>query len=259
MDNFIELTNLKKNYGKNTVVDIDNMKIPEESIYGLIGPNGAGKSTTMKMICGLTVKDEGIIRIAGEEFNDNNRLNMLKNIGSLIEGPAYYNNLTAYDNLDIVRELKGLKKTDIDDVIDIVGLKNNIKKRVKNYSLGMKQRLAIAMALMGFPKLIILDEPTNGLDPHAMEDIRNLIRNLPKKYGCTVMVSSHILDEIEKVADKIGIIGNGKMLYQGTISEFKSNYRGEIKFRTSDNNRATKILDNINFECDDEFIKIKYV
>lgn len=194
----MELNQVKKVFGEQTAVDLNNLKIEQGEIYGLIGPNGAGKSTIMKMICGLLTPTAGQINVAGSAMKENNRIAILKQIGSLIEEPAYYDNLTGYENLQILKELKNLTDQDVAEVLTIVHLTENKDKQVKYYSLGMKQRLGIAMAIMGHPKLIILDEPTNGLDPQAREEIRKLIRILPATFNTTVMISSHALDEIEK-------------------------------------------------------------
>ena len=175
----MELNQVKKVFGEQTAVDLNNLKIEQGEIYGLIGPNGAGKSTIMKMICGLLTPTAGQINVAGSAMKENNRIAILKQIGSLIEEPAYYDNLTGYENLQILKELKNLTDQDVAEVLTIVHLTENKDKQVKYYSLRMKQRLGIAMAIMGHPKLIILDEPTNGLDPQAREEIRKLIRILP--------------------------------------------------------------------------------
>ncbi len=253
----IELINVKKKYDKKTVVNINELSIGEKEIYGLIGPNGAGKSTIMKMICGLLENNGGDILIGNRPMNRKNRIELLKNIGSLIEEPSYYDNLTGYENLRIIKELKNLKESDIDKALEIVGLTANKNKLVKKYSLGMKQRLAIAIAIIGLPKIIILDEPTNGLDPKVKDEIRNLIKNLPKKYDTTVMVSSHDLDQIEKMVDKIGIIGNGHILYQGSIKDFKDMYSSNIYLRTSNNIEALNIINMGIIEND--LIKIPYL
>lgn len=192
----MELNQVKKVFGEQTAVDLNNLKIEQGEIYGLIGPNGAGKSTIMKMICGLLTPTAGQINVAGSAMKENNRIAILKQIGSLIEEPAYYDNLTGYENLQILKELKNLTDQDVAEVLTIVHLTENKDKQVKYYSLRMKQRLGIAMAIMGHPKLIILDEPTNGLDPQAREEIRKLIRILPATFNTTVMISSHALDEI---------------------------------------------------------------
>lgn len=253
----IELINVKKKYDKKTVVNINELSIGEKEIYGLIGPNGAGKSTIMKMICGLLENNGGDILIGNRPMNRKNRIELLKNIGSLIEEPSYYDNLTGYENLRIIKELKNLKESDIDKALEIVGLTANKNKLVKKYSLGMKQRLAIAIAIIGLPKIIILDEPTNGLDPKVKDEIRNLIKDLPKKYDTTVMVSSHDLDQIEKMVDKIGIIGNGHILYQGSIKDFKDMYSSNIYLRTSNNIEALNIINMGIIEND--LIKIPYL
>lgn len=239
----MELNQVKKVFGEQTAVDLNNLKIEQGEIYGLIGPNGAGKSTIMKMICGLLTPTAGQINVAGSAMKENNRIAILKQIGSLIEEPAYYDNLTGYENLQILKELKNLTDQDVAEVLTIVHLTENKDKQVKYYSLGMKQRLGIAMAIMGHPKLIILDEPTNGLDPQAREEIRKLIRILPATFNTTVMISSHALDEIEKMVTLIGIIGKGKLLYQGTVEQFKSQYSRSICLRTSDDMLAVSLLD----------------
>ncbi|EMC03345.1 hypothetical protein SMU68_03577 [Streptococcus mutans NFSM1] len=239
----MELNQVKKVFGEQTAVDLNNLKIEQGEIYGLIGPNGAGKSTIMKMICGLLTPTAGQINVAGSAMKENNRIAILKQIGSLIEEPAYYDNLTGYENLQILKELKNLTDQDVAEVLTIVHLTENKDKQVKYYSLRMKQRLGIAMAIMGHPKLIILDEPTNGLDPQAREEIRKLIRILPATFNTTVMISSHALDEIEKMVTLIGIIGKGKLLYQGTVEQFKSQYSRSICLRTSDDMLAVSLLD----------------
>lgn len=244
MNSIIKLENIEKKYGKKTVVDIEDLQIEKNSIFALIGPNGAGKSTSMKMICGLTSPSRGKIIINNKELKENNRIEILKNIGSLIEAPAFYENLSAYENLDIVRQYKDLDKSSINEVLSIVGLQNQNKKKAKEFSLGMKQRLAIAMALIGFPPILILDEPTNGLDPQAMAEIRNLIISLPERFDTSVMISSHALDEIEKMAQSIAIIGDGKIMYQGKIEDFKSSYHGQIRIQTNDNEKLLLLLKN---------------
>lgn len=242
MATMIELKHVKKVFGKQVAVDLSDLRLEQGEIYGLIGPNGAGKSTIMKMICGLLEPSSGQVTVAGVAMSEANRIGILKQIGSLIEEPAYYDNLTGLENMQILRELKGLTDQDVAEALAIVRLTDHQDKRVKYYSLGMKQRLGIAMAIMGRPKLIVLDEPTNGLDPQAREEIRKLIRSLPKKFQTTVMISSHALDEIEKMVTQIGIIGKGKLLYQGTISQFKSQHSGQICLKTSDDNKALALL-----------------
>ncbi len=242
MATMIELKDVKKVFGKQVAVDLSDLRLEQGEIYGLIGPNGAGKSSIMKMICGLLEPSSGQVTVAGVAMSEANRIGILKQIGSLIEEPAYYDNLTGLENMQILKELKGLTDQDVTEALAIVRLTDHQNKRVKHYSLGMKQRLGIAMAIMGRPKLIVLDEPTNGLDPQAREEIRKLIRSLPEKFQTTVMISSHALDEIEKMVTQIGIIGKGKLLYQGTIRQFKSQHSGQICLKTSADDKALALL-----------------
>lgn len=242
MATMIELKDVKKVFGKQVAVDLSDLRLEQGEIYGLIGPNGAGKSTIMKMICGLLEPSSGQVTVADVAMSEANRIGILKQIGSLIEEPAYYDNLTGLENMQILKELKGLTDQDVTEALAIVRLTDHQNKRVKHYSLGMKQRLGIAMAIMGRPKLIVLDEPTNGLDPQAREEIRKLIRSLPEKFQTTVMISSHALDEIEKMVTQIGIIGKGKLLYQGTIRQFKSQHSGQICLKTSADDKALALL-----------------
>ena len=214
MDKLIlETKNLTKTFGKQKAVDSISLKIKENSIYGLLGPNGAGKSTTLKMITGMIHKTSGEIFFEGHKWSRND----LSDIGALIEMPALYENLSARENLKVRTLLLGLPDSRIDEVLEIVSLKDTGKKKSGQFSLGMKQRLGIAIALLNNPKLLILDEPTNGLDPLGIQELRDLIRSFPEK-GITVILSSHILAEVEQTADHIGIINNGKLQYQNVIN-----------------------------------------
>lgn len=214
MDKLIlETKNLTKTFGKQKAVDSISLKIKENSIYGLLGPNGAGKSTTLKMITGMIHKTSGEIFFEGHKWSRDD----LSDIGALIEMPALYENLSARENLKVRTLLLGLPDSRIDEVLEIVSLKDTGKKKSGQFSLGMKQRLGIAIALLNNPKLLILDEPTNGLDPLGIQESRDLIRSFPEK-GITVILSSHILAEVEQTADHIGIINNGKLQYQNIIN-----------------------------------------
>ncbi len=214
MDKLIlETKNLTKTFGKQKAVDSISLKIKENSIYGLLGPNGAGKSTTLKMITGMIHKTSGEIFFEGNQWSRDD----LSDIGALIEMPALYENLSARENLKVRTLLLGLPDSRIDEVLEIVSLKDTGKKKSGQFSLGMKQRLGIAIALLNNPKLLILDEPTNGLDPLGIQELRDLIRSFPEK-GITVILSSHILAEVEQTADHIGIINNGKLQYQNIIN-----------------------------------------
>ena len=238
--------NLSKEYdGVYRVQELD-IRIKEGDIYGFLGPNGAGKSTTMKMLLGLVKPTSGTIEIMGKPFNEKNRRDILASVGSLIESPSYYGHLTGRENMEIIRRLLDLPKKNIEEAVHIVRMENQMEKKVKNYSLGMKQRLGIAMALARFPKLLILDEPTNGLHPAGIEEMRELIKMLPKQYGMTVMISSHILSEIDQMATVVGIINQGCLIFQERMSVLDMQREPQIILRTSDNNHAFQLLKKAN-------------
>ena len=238
--------NLSKEYdGVYRVQELD-IRIKEGDIYGFLGPNGAGKSTTMKMLLGLVKPTSGTIEIMGKPFNEKNLRDILASVGSLIESPSYYGHLTGRENMEIIRRLLDLPKKNIEEAVHIVRMENQMEKKVKNYSLGMKQRLGIAMALARFPKLLILDEPTNGLDPAGIEEMRELIKMLPKQYGMTVMISSHILSEIDQMATVVGIINQGCLIFQERMSVLDMQREPQIILRTSDNNHAIQLLKKAN-------------
>lgn len=218
--NIIETQNLTKTYGDFTAVSHLNLHIKKGSVYGFLGPNGAGKSTTMKMFLGLTSPTEGFFQIEGKTY-PKDRISILRDIGSFIEAPAFYGNLTGEENLEIIRRILGLPRSAVADALELVGLTQYKKRLAKKYSLGMKQRLGLAGALIGHPPILILDEPTNGLDPVGIHEIRTLVRSLPEKYDCTVLVSSHLLPEVELMADDIGILNHGRLLFEGTLEELE--------------------------------------
>ena len=217
----IETYNLCKKGGRRFRVKDVNLAIPKGCIYGFLGPNGAGKTTTMKLLLGLIQPDGGNIEVLGQKMSPKSRFDINMRTGSLIESPGFYGHLTGQENLEIIARYKKLGTDDIKEALNTVSLFDRKDDKVKNYSLGMKQRLGIAMALMGKPELIILDEPTNGLDPAGINEIRNLIMSIPEKYGSTVIISSHLLSEVEQIADYVGIINKGKMIYQGLLSELE--------------------------------------
>ncbi|MDE6950659.1 MAG: ABC transporter ATP-binding protein [Lachnospiraceae bacterium] len=217
MKEIIRTQNLSKRYGESPVVKGIDLSVPEGTIYGFCGPNGAGKSTTLKMLLGLVRPTEGEISIFGREMTAKNRIEILRQTGSLIESPSYYGHLTGKENLEILQGLLKAPKENVEKVLRIVRLHDQGKKKVSAYSLGMKQRLGLASALLNFPKLLILDEPTNGLDPAGIQEMRELVRSLPGKYGITVVISSHLLSEIDQIVDDIGIIAGGKLKYQGSL------------------------------------------
>lgn len=211
---------LTKKYRSFTAVNDVNLRIQKGHIYGLLGPNGAGKSTVMKMLLGLVKPTRGSFQVNGMTM-PRDRARILSNTGSLIEAPAFYGNLTGYENLDIVRKILGLPESSIGEALDLVRLTEYKNRLAKKYSLGMKQRLGLASAMLGNPPILILDEPTNGLDPAGMHEIRNLIRSLPERFGSTVLISSHILSEVELMVDDVGVLNHGRLLFQGTMKELK--------------------------------------
>ena len=242
MQTVIETKALCKQYGPHTAVDHVELHVPQGCVYGFIGPNGAGKSTTMKMLLGLIHPTAGRVRLLGQELTEKSRLPLLRQTGSLIESPAGYLHLTAQENLEIVADLKGVPHKDIGRVLDIVHLTQDRNRRVGQYSLGMKQRLGIAMALLGSPKLLILDEPTNGLDPAGIQEMCALIRNMPAATGATVLISSHLLGEMEQMVEQVGIIDHGHILFEGPLTELQRHSRGNVTLRLLDPAKAAPIL-----------------
>ena len=253
---------LTKIYHGRKVVDNISLCIPEGKIYGFLGPNGAGKSTTMKMLLGLTDPSGGKISIFGKEMNHKNRISILKQTGSLIESPSYYGNLTGYENLKISCILKKLPFSEISRVLSVVRMEGQKNKKASQYSLGMKQRLGIANALLGRPKLLLLDEPTNGLDPSGIHEMRSLIRSLSEEYGTTIMISSHLLSEMEQVSDYIGIISSGKIIFQDKLSKLQELGNENIVINTDDNSKASSVIKenmNINSEISNNHIILPFM
>lgn len=231
-DTAIVTQGLTKTYGRVGVVKHLDLCVPTGSIYGFLGPNGSGKTTTMKMILGLTRPTAGQVTVMGMEMNDANRGKILPHVGSLIENPAGYGHLTGQENMDIQRHLLGLDEKACARALELVGLTRHRDKLVRGYSLGMKQRLGIALALARQPQLLVLDEPINGLDPAGIEEIRHLIVKLAAE-GVTIMISSHILDEIERIATRIGIIAQGTLLFEGSREELMRHSIPDTVFVTS--------------------------
>ena len=233
--NIIETNDLCKQYGNALRVAHLDLNVPEGSVYGFLGPNGAGKSTTLKMILGLVRPTAGDIQVLGKKMDGGNRLAVLRQVGSLIESPSYYGHLTGEENLRIVQTLRGVPEKNIREVLQIVRLDGQRGKRVAHYSLGMKQRLGLAAALLGFPRLLILDEPTNGLDPAGIQEMRELICSLPERFGMTVVVSSHLLSEIDQMADHVAIIREGELVFQDTLEALHGRSRHHLALRTTNN------------------------
>ena len=248
----IETHDLCKQYGTALRVAHVDLSVPEGSIYGFLGPNGAGKSTTLKMLLGLVRPTAGEIQVLGREMNRANRLAVLRQVGSLIESPSYYGHLTGEENLRIVQTLRGVPERNIREVLQIVRLDGQRGKKVAHYSLGMKRRLGLAAALLGYPKLLILDEPTNGLDPAGIQEMRELIQSLPGRFGMTVVVSSHLLSEIDQIADTVGIIREGELVFQDTLAALHGRSRHHLALRTTNNAVARNLLAQQDVACTEE-------
>jgi len=239
MNMLIRTSGLTKRYGDHTVVNQIGLEVTQGRIYGFLGPNGAGKSTTFKLLLGLTRPTAGRVEMLGRDLV-HNASEILPRIGSLIEGPAFIPRLTGRENVSLVADYLGASRSCVEWVLQTVDLTDAADRRAGQYSLGMKQRLGIAIALVGGPHLLLLDEPTNGLDPAGVVEIRNLIVRLTREHGITVLVSSHILSEIEQIADDVGIIKDGELRYQGPLSRLRD--QGRMVFRTSDLSGAADVL-----------------
>ncbi|WP_296866237.1 ABC transporter ATP-binding protein [uncultured Methanobrevibacter sp.] len=249
----IETNNLSKIYYNNTVVDSINMHVEKGKIYGLLGKNGAGKTTTMCMLLNLTYPTSGEIYLFGK--NSKKYTNEIySNIGSIIETPGFYENLTAYENLKIISKLrKDFYPQNINLVLEMVNLENSKSKKFKDFSLGMKQRLGIAAAIMHNPELLILDEPINGLDPFGIKEIRTLLKRLSHEYGITILISSHILSEIENIADVIGIMDKGILIEEIAKEELYNRLNKFVEFEVSDGYRAVELLEKIGLKANKDF------
>lgn len=250
--NIIQTHDLCKQYGNALRVSHLDLHVPEGSIYGFLGPNGAGKSTTLKMILGLVRPTAGSIRVLGKDMDNSNRLSVLRQVGSLIESPSYYGHLTGEENLRIVQTLRGIPEKNIREVLQIVRLDGQREKKVAHYSLGMKQRLGLAAALLGYPKLLILDEPTNGLDPAGIQEMRELICDLPGRFGMTVVVSSHLLSEIDQMANHVAIIREGELVFQDSLEALHGRSRHHLALRTTNNAIARRLLAEQSVPCEEE-------
>lgn len=260
-DYVIETKNLTKQYGTQMSVSDLNIHVKKGRIYGLLGRNGAGKTTTMKMLLGLTAPTSGEVEILGKNIRTNSK-QVLPHIGSLTEAPGFYPNLTGTENLRIFAELRNIKNANaIKGALELVGLPYRDKKLFSQYSLGMKQRLAIALAVMHNPSILILDEPINGLDPIGIAEVRSFIRELCDAQGKTILISSHILSEIALLADDIGIINHGVLLVEESLTELENKNRHYIQFGVSDSKTAARILQNDlriqNFKvCDQHILQV---
>lgn len=233
MSAVITTADLTKSYRGHTAVDSLQLHVPEGVVYGFLGPNGSGKSTTMKMLLGLTRQSRGEVILFGSRLTAATRGSLASRIGSMVEAPPGYGHLTGKENLRIVQQMLGLSRSSVEEALATVRLSEHQDKLVRRYSLGMKQRLGIAMALVREPELLVLDEPTNGLDPAGIEEIRILLVDLARK-GVTVMVSSHMLDEVDKMADVLGILSSGRLIFQGTRAELFKHSMPDLIIETPD-------------------------
>lgn len=240
-DYAIETMSLSRRFGDIIAVDKLDLHVPQGSIYGFLGPNGSGKTTTIRMLIGLIHADEGKVHLFNLQL-ERQRLAALEQIGALVELPSLYPHLTGWENLELTRRLVNVNPSHIHRVLSIVDLTADAKRLVRGYSLGMRQRLGLALALLRGPKLLILDEPTNGLDPAGIHEMRNLIRNLPTEHGITVFISSHLLSEVEQMATDVGIIHSGKLLFQGSLSELQAQQLEQIVIETNKPGAAIQIL-----------------
>lgn len=245
MENLLSIDNLKKSYNGKTVLDIDHLTLPKGAIYGLIGPNGAGKSTLMKSILGLISKDSGEMTLFDQKVTTKNQKILNRKLGALIERPSYYDHLTGEENLSILCTLKGIDKKHIVPTLQSVGIEKKGHDKVRTYSLGMKQRLGIAMAIIGEPKLLILDEPINGLDPIGTLEMRHLFLQLAEEKNTTILISSHILDEVEKIATHIAMLKKGHLIYDGTLENYRRLHPPILSIRTSHNEIAAEVLSSL--------------
>jgi lantibiotic transport system ATP-binding protein len=242
----IETHNLTRKFENYTSVNKLNLKVPSGKIYGFLGPNGAGKTTTIRMLLGLIQPSEGEITVFKQNLHKS-RYDILKRVGSLVESPSYYGHLSGYKNLKIMCTLLNTPEKRIDDVLKLVRLEQYKNRPVKKYSLGMKQRLAIALALIHEPDLLILDEPTNGLDPSGIKEMRELMTYLSHEKGMTILISSHILSEIEAIADHVGIINRGELIFQGDINQLRERSQKSFLIKLDDIKKACSTLLNSGF------------
>ncbi|PLR96561.1 ABC transporter ATP-binding protein [Bacillus sp. T33-2] len=245
----IQTNGLTKTFkGRNAVENV-SLQVKKGEIYGFLGPNGAGKTTTIRMLLGLMRPSKGSIEIFGKDIRKE-KLAILRKIGSLVESPSYYGHLTAKENLEVLRKILDAPKTRIDEVLSIVRLSGEANRPVKGFSLGMKQRLGIASALLGNPDLLILDEPTNGLDPSGILEIRELIKSMPSQNGITILVSSHLLSEIDQMATQVGIISKGSMIFQDSIGRLRERSNSQISFTVNDPEVARRLLLSKGFQAE---------
>ena len=237
----IETRGLTRRFGSQLAVSDLNLMAPEAGVYGFLGPNGAGKTTTIRMLLGLIRPNAGEVRLFGEPLAANHQ-SLMRRVGALVETPSLYPHLTGRENLEVTRRLLGAERNLIDRALGIVKLAQDSHRRVREYSLGMRQRLGLALALLNKPELLILDEPANGLDPAGIHEMRDLIRSLPVEFGITVFLSSHLLSEVEQMANHIGIIHQGCLLFQGTLADLQAQRQEHLNIGVKQPDDALRCL-----------------
>ncbi|HEV7694176.1 MAG TPA: ABC transporter ATP-binding protein [Hyphomonadaceae bacterium] len=242
----IETQSLTRHFGKRLAVDGVSMTVPDKAVYGFLGRNGAGKTTTLKMLLGLIRPDSGTAKICGIDVSQD-RIGAARKIGALLEAHGFYANLSGQENLELTRRLLGVAPSEIDRVLDVVDMTANAARRVGQYSLGMKQRLGLARAMIGAPPVLILDEPTNGLDPDGIADMRAFLKTLPERTGATVLLSSHLLGEIEQIASHVGIIHEGRLMLEGDLAQLKAGLAPQITVDTDDPARVSALATGRGF------------
>ena len=245
-ETILKVSGLNKSFKKFKAISDIDLNVYEGDIYGFLGPNGSGKTTTIRSILGLLNVDSGKVEICGHDIHTDFE-NAIKNIGAVVENPTLYPYLSGRKNLEMYADIQGIPKERVDEVLKIVQLEDRAKDKVRKYSLGMKQRLGIAQALLASPKLIILDEPTNGLDPHGMVEIRELIKDLAKNQSITFFISSHLLYEVEQMCDRVSILKQGKVITEGYVKELLSSDEEIIKLEVIDTKKAHDVLKEMDF------------
>jgi ABC-type multidrug transport system ATPase subunit len=234
----IETHGLTRRFGDRAAVDGIDLRVPGECVYGFLGPNGAGKTTTIRLLLGLLRPDTGGVRVFGEPFSRDS----LRRVGSLVESPSLYPHLTGRENLEVTRRLLGSARAGIERALAVARLQGDADRLVREYSLGMKQRLGLALALLAEPRLLVLDEPTNGLDPAGIHEMRDLLQRLPREHGVTVFLSSHLLAEVEQVAGFVGIIHEGRLTFQGRLSALRERQRSQLRLGVKRAGAALELL-----------------
>lgn len=247
----IETRDLTRRFGSRVAVDAVSMTVPQGAVYGFLGRNGAGKTTTLKMLLGLLKPTAGVASVAGVDVA-RDRLAAARQTGALLEAHGLYANLTGRENLDLTRSLLGLARTEVDRVLEVVDMTADASRRVGGYSLGMRQRLGLARAMLGAPPVLILDEPTNGLDPDGIADMRRFLKTLPQRTGATVLLSSHLLGEIEQTTTHVGILSEGRLVLEGNLARLKGDLAPEIALRVDDVAQARAVLASHDLTVEDQ-------